>query len=80
MPFNFIAHQSCRHCSRHLFHSDRKREEEEERDEGEVKGTNLQRVRAESRPVRRACGEGCSGTTVGAQSGQEHSGADQNER
>lgn len=47
---------------------------------GEVKGTNLQRVRAESRPVRRACGEGCSGTTVGAQSGQEHSGADQNER
>lgn len=47
---------------------------------GEVKGTNLQRVRAESRPVRRACKGGCSGTIVGAQSGQEHSGADQNER
>lgn len=54
--------------------------EEEEGEMGEVKGTNRQRARAGSKPVRRACGEGCSATTVGAGSSQEHAGAVQNRR
>lgn len=48
MPFNFIAHHSCRLCSRHLFYSDGNRDEEEEGEMGEAKGTSPQRASAES--------------------------------
>ena len=40
MPFNFIAHHSCRHCSGHVFYSNRKcyGEEEGANGGGERKG------------------------------------------
>ena len=40
MPFNFIAHHSCRHCSGHLFYSNREcyGEEEGANGGGERKG------------------------------------------
>lgn len=45
MPFNFIAHHSCRHCSGHLFYSNRKcYGEEEGANGGGVKGKGLERV------------------------------------
>lgn len=43
MPFNFIAHHSCRHCSRHLLYSSGKCYGEAEEVIGEVKGMDLQR-------------------------------------
>lgn len=80
MLFNFIAHHSCRHFSGHLFYSMgsvlvRRRDVM-----GEVKGTNLERVSAESKHVDGVCEENHSNATVGTVPRKENLGAVQNWR
>lgn len=41
MPFNFIAHHSCRHCSGHLFYSNGKCYGEEKGGSWEVERKDL---------------------------------------
>lgn len=60
MPFNFIAHHSCRHCSRHLFYSNGKCGGEEEGGNGGGERNGLaEGVGVESKPADRVCGEAC---------------------
>lgn len=67
MPFNFIAHHSCRHCSGHLFYSNGKCYGEEEGGSGggEEKGLGRVCVCVESKRVDRVCGLGCSSASCG---------------
>lgn len=74
MPFNFIAHHSCRHCSGHLFYSNGKCYGEEEGGSGGGEEKGLGWVCVERQHVDRreaACGEGRSSATAGTASREE---------
>lgn len=74
MPFNFIAHHSCRHCSGHLLYSDGKCYGEEEGG-GEVKERTCRGVSLESSlGTGRECGR-TAPVPQGATSRKENSGA-----
>ena len=76
MPFNFIAHHSCRHCSGHLFYSNRKcyGEEEGANGGGERKGLGEGECGKQAH-VDRLHGEGCSSATAGTSSRTKNVGA-----
>lgn len=79
MPFNFIAHHSCRRRSRHLFYRNGECYGEEGGKE-RVGGTGMRR--GECR--KQACGQGARGGLVRAAAGmasrKQQSGAVQNQR